>query len=193
MARAKAVPKMTPGRAVLVALMNRYLGGLMDPWVSLLELHKLMYFAQESGLSLKLKYRKAAYGPYAENLRHVLNHIEGHFVSGYLDGGDKPTKPLQLVPGTYKDATGFLEGRDDVTAAFERVSQLIDGFETPFGMELLATVHWVAARQGATDVEAAVDAVHQWNERKRQFTPRQVRVAWDVLAEQGWLQPRALN
>lgn len=57
---------MTPGRAALVVLMQRYIGGLMDPFVSLLEVHKLLYFLQESGEGLRLQYRKAHYGPYAE-------------------------------------------------------------------------------------------------------------------------------
>ena len=47
--KARDVPNMTAGRAALVALMHRYLGGLMDPFVSLLEVHKLMYFMQEAG------------------------------------------------------------------------------------------------------------------------------------------------
>lgn len=63
---------MTPGRAALVELMNRYLSGLLDPAVTLLELHKLIYFMQEAGEPLELKYSKALYGPYAENLTHVL-------------------------------------------------------------------------------------------------------------------------
>jgi hypothetical protein len=47
---------MTPGRAALVALMHRYLGGLMDPFVTLLEVHKLLYFLQEAGENLRLRY-----------------------------------------------------------------------------------------------------------------------------------------
>jgi O-acetyl-ADP-ribose deacetylase (regulator of RNase III) len=80
------VPKMTPGRAALIGLMDRYLRGLLDPFVSLLELHKLMYFMQEAGEPLKLRFAKGPYGPYAENLRHVLHAIEGHYISGYMPG-----------------------------------------------------------------------------------------------------------
>jgi len=40
---------MTAGRAALVELMHRYLAGLLDPFVTLLEVHKLMYFLQEAG------------------------------------------------------------------------------------------------------------------------------------------------
>src|SRR5712692_4328982 len=75
-------PKMTPGRAVLIELMSRYLEAVMDPFVTLLEIHKLMYFMQEACENLRLKYEKAPYGPYANNLRHVLSVVEGHFIKG---------------------------------------------------------------------------------------------------------------
>lgn len=79
------VPKMTAARAALVGLMQRYLGGLMDPFISLLEVHKLLYFMQERGeSSLRLRYVKAPYGPYAENLRHLLMNVEGYLTSGYM-------------------------------------------------------------------------------------------------------------
>lgn len=56
-------PRMTPGRAALVGLMDRYLRGLLDPFVSLLEVQKLMYFLQEAGQGLKLDYQKGPHGP----------------------------------------------------------------------------------------------------------------------------------
>jgi O-acetyl-ADP-ribose deacetylase (regulator of RNase III) len=188
MARSTAAPKMTAGRAVLVSLMRRYLGGLMDPFVSLLEVHKLMYFDQEAGEPLRLQYVKGAYGPYAENLRHVLASIEGHLVSGYADGGDDPEKQLELVPGAVDEATVFLVDHPHTRERFDRVANLVEGFETSFGMELLATIHWVATREGASDPDRAIDAVYGWNSRKREFTPRQIRLAWDVLSTKGWLQ-----
>ena len=58
--KSREVPNMTAGRAALVVLIHRYLGGLMDPFVTLLEVHKLMYFMQEAGEPLRLKY---AQGP----------------------------------------------------------------------------------------------------------------------------------
>ena len=50
--RSTEVPRMTPGRAALVGLMHRYLSGLLDPFISLLEVHKLMYF-NKSSLNVK--------------------------------------------------------------------------------------------------------------------------------------------
>lgn len=185
------VPTMTPGRAVLVGLMDRYLRGLMEPWVTLLEVHKLMYFAQVAGEPLRLKFAQAPYGPYAANLRHVLAAIEGHLVSGYADGGDRPDKLLELVPRAAEDARAFLAAHADSLARFERVAELVEGFETPFGVELLASVHWVAS-DGAEDADAATLRVHAWNPRKRdQFTAEQIGLAYRRLAERGWLHVSA--
>ncbi len=179
---------MTAGRAALVELMNRYVQGLLDPTISLLEVHKLMYFMQEAGEPLRLSYVKAPYGPYAENLRHVLQKIEGHMVAGYADGGDDPTKPLTVVPGAVEEAGAFLGEHVDTRARFDRVGDLVEGFETPFGLELLATVHWVASHTVAGGgVEDVVRETHAWNDRKKQFTPRQIGIALNVLDAKGWL------
>jgi uncharacterized protein YwgA len=135
---------MTVGRAALLGLMRRYLEAVMDPFVSLLEVHKLMYFMQEAGEDLSLRYQKATYGPYAENLRHVLSHIEGHFITGYGDAADHPEKQIQLNLAAAEQAEDFLLGHPLTCDRFTRVAQLIEGFETAFGMELLSTVHWSA-------------------------------------------------
>lgn len=188
MAHVREAPKMTPGRAALVELMHRYLGGLLDPFISLLEIHKLMYFMQEAGEPLRLQYVKHHYGPYAENLRHVLNAVEGHLIAGYADGGDAPDKPLTLVPGAVEDAKNYLDQHDISRAHFDRVTQLVSGFESPHGLELLASVHWVMKHENAKQVDDIVRCIHGWNPRKqRQFTPRQLAIAEERLRSQGWL------
>ena len=185
--KSREIPNMSPGRAALVVLIHRYLGGLMDPFVTLLEIHKLMYFMQEAGEPLRLKYAKAPYGPYAENLRHVLHAVEGHLVSGYADGGDAPDKQIELLPGAVLDAEAFLTDKRETVSRFDRVGKLVEGFETPFGLELLATVHWVATRENAIDADDAAAKVYAWNERKKRFSRRQIGIAFDTLRANGWL------
>jgi O-acetyl-ADP-ribose deacetylase (regulator of RNase III) len=189
MLRPRQVPKVTPGRAALVVLIHRYLGGLLDPFVSLLEVHKLMYFLQEAGQPLKLRYAKAPFGPYAQNLRHVLMAVEGHLVTGCSDGGETPTKQLQLIPGSVEAARARLKADAATSKRLERVTDLVGGFETPFGLELLSTVHWVAAREGATSAEEAIEHTYAWGDRKARFTRRQIGLAFQVLQSKGWLKP----
>ena len=178
---------MTVGRAALLGLMHRYLAALMDPFVSLLEIHKLMYFMQEAGENLKLQYTKGLYGPYAVNLRHVLNHIEGHFIQGYADAEDAPDKQIELLPAAIGQATVFLDRHPDTRQRFDQVVDLVEGFETSFGMELLATVHWVATREDGVTVDQAIETTYMWNDRKRMFAPTQIRIAWETLQRKGWL------
>ena len=185
--RAAGVPKMTTSRAVLVRLMQRYLSGLLDPSVSLLEVHKLMYFMQEADEPLRLQFAKAPYGPYAANLRHVLQAIEGYYVSGYGYGGDEPDKPLQLVPGAVDDAQHVLAASSVTSDRFQRVSDLVEGFESPFGLELLATVHWVIKHDHPASEDDLLRDVYAWNDRKKRFTRNQILLAADVLRDRGWL------
>jgi O-acetyl-ADP-ribose deacetylase (regulator of RNase III) len=186
MATTREVPKMTPGRAVLVGLFEKYLAALMDPAISLLEVHKLMYFAQEAGEPLRLKYVKALYGPYAENLRHVLSALEGYMISGYGDGGDDPKKSLELLPGVADDARAFLKDHPETLARFGRVTRLVDGFETSFGMELLATVHWVMVHEDVRG-QGVIDAIRAWNQRKSMFSDEQINLSMERLLDEGWV------
>lgn len=187
MVKEKKAPIMTVGRAALLGLMRRYLGALMDPFVSLLEMHKLMYFMQEAGEDLRLNYTKAVYGPYAKNLRHVLNAIEGHFISGFADAEDRPDTQIELMPDAAKRADRYLTNHCITRERFDRVVDLINGFETSFGMELLSTVHWVATREDAKTAEEAIDKTYAWNERKRMFQEEHIRIAWKILAKKEWL------
>jgi O-acetyl-ADP-ribose deacetylase (regulator of RNase III) len=187
MVRENKIPNMTLGRAALLGLMRRYLAAVMDPTITLLEVHKLMYFMQEAGEPLRLTYQKALYGPYAENLRHVLSHIEGHFITGYGDAEDQPNKPLELKLDASEQAEIFLREHKITQQRFDRVADLIKGFETTFGMELLSTVHWVATHEGAATVEQAVTKIYAWNPRKRMFESRHIRLAWERLREAEWL------
>jgi O-acetyl-ADP-ribose deacetylase (regulator of RNase III) len=183
------VPRMTPGRAALVGLMQRYVGGLLDPFVSLLELHKLMYFMREAGEPLRLRFTKGPYGPYAENLRHVLNAIEGYYISGYGAGGDQPDKVLELVPGAAEDARRVLEERRETRERYERVSRLVEGLESPYGLELLATVHWIATCEHPATADELVARFYAWAERKKRFSRGQILLAARVLATKGWIEP----
>ena len=188
MAHVRTAPRMTRGRASLLVLTRRYLEAGLDPFVTLLELHKLTYFMQAAGEPLRLSFAKGPYGPYAENLRHVLNRIEGHFMSGYADGGDAPDKAIELVPGALDRAMNSLKKHEETHARVERVADLVSGFESGFGLELLATVHWVRERAPAVSTDVLVARVHEWSERKKRFSPRQIALASDRLAGKGWFR-----
>ena len=193
MVPSREVPRMTPGRAALVGLMDRYLNGLLDPYVSLLEVHKLMYFTHVAGQQLRLRYTKGSYGPYAENLRHGLNAVEGHFISGYGDGGDRPDKLLEHVPGAVEDAAKVLRRSPRTRERFDRVTDLVSGFESAFGLELLATVHWVLEHETPETMDDIIAQTYAWNDRKKIFSPRQIELAVDRLKTNGWISSTVLQ
>jgi len=183
-------PNMSAGRAALLELMRRYVAALMDDTVTLLELHKLMYFLKEAGEVPKLDFVKGLYGPYSTNLRHVLKEIEGHYVTGFGDGSEEPGKVLKRTEGAAEKAERYLKSHPKTLECLNRVESLIDGFETAYGLELLASVHWVAKYEvsPATTHEEAIQQVHEWNPRKREtFAPKHIQVAWGRLAQMNWL------
>jgi O-acetyl-ADP-ribose deacetylase (regulator of RNase III) len=184
-------PQMTPARALFVKLMDAY--SALDYTRTLLEVQKLAYFLQAAGQPLRLRYEAGHYGPYADNLNKVLEAMEGHFVRGYGDS-QKPDTPIELLPGAVAEADAFLADDAPAKERLGRVAALIEGFETPYGMELLATVHWVAHEPSpgheapARLADEAIERVHAWNPRKRKlFRPEHVKTAWGRLAAEGWI------
>ena len=156
---------------------------LEDP--SQLELGHLLYFLQAAGEPLKLRFAKARYGPYAHDLRDVLVELEGHYVEGYGDGTDPVTefRPIRL-----RSDAGAPEPTPESAERLDRTMKLCSGFATPFGMELLASTHWVATHEGAQGLEDCTAALWRWNPRKRDlFTAHHIETAWTALHAQGWL------
>lgn len=183
-------PNVTPKRAAVLALIQEYASAGYGDDITLLEVQKLAYFLQSVGEDLQLRFDAHHYGPYAPNLWKALRTLEGHYTSGLGDGEDAPAAPLKLLPGAARAASEVLGKSPATLERLTRVKDVIEGFETPFGMELLATVHWVMLHEesAARDVEAAIDSIRRWSERKAtSMTPYQIGVAWHRVREAGLL------
>lgn len=183
---ATQTPKMTRARAMFVRLFEQY--AIPGYRMSLLEIQKLAYFLQAAGERLRLKFVRHKYGPYAENLNYVLQLMEGHFIRGY---GDRSTQAeILLLPESGELARQFLDQDPEALERLNRVSRLIQGFESPYGMELLATVHWIVQEDPSlADAPGSfIERVHEWNPRKRElFKPDHIQKAWQRLADERWL------
>ena len=181
-------PHLTLGRAALIELIHQY--ALPGYRLTQLEIQKLAYLLQVAGEPLRLNYVKQQYGPYAENLHFVLQVLNGHYLTGYGDRSGSRAN-LHLLPGATEEADKFLEEHPDTKERLERVSELIQGFETPYGMELLATVLWQASNEtpdAKKDYQAAIHGFESWNQRKREnFQPEHIKIAWKRLKQKGWL------
>ncbi len=88
------------------------------------------------------------------------------------------------------EAEALLEASADKETGerVDRISRLIEGFETPYGMELLATVHWTGAEKPKANFDEIVQTVQGWNERKRQIMPpAHIKAAYDRLVAEKWI------
>lgn len=177
-------PKLTRSRALFLALMDDYAApGYM---LSLLEIQKLAYFLQETGEPLRLNFTKHFYGPYAENLNHVLQRMDGHYIRGY--GDRSRVAQIRLQPKAAEEARDYLASEKESSEHLNKVSNIIRGFETPYGLELLATTHWVIKDNSEInrDHNKVVEAVQKWSKRKKElFKENHIISAWKHLNNQG--------
>jgi O-acetyl-ADP-ribose deacetylase (regulator of RNase III) len=193
MVRSPTRPAWTAARAVLVAALARYEEVAFG--ASPVETQKLAYFLQVAGEPLKLRFSQGRFGPYADNLRHVLNRLEGHQIVGFGDGTSATAfdAALHVVPPAAAEAAEYLADHPESRERLVRVATLLEGFESAYSLELLATVHWLAtvdAPQDADDVDAIARLVGEWSTRKRGLFGRDhVLVAWEHLRAEGWLEP----
>jgi hypothetical protein len=179
-------PPMSGDGAMVLGLFERY--GWCGYALDRLTVQHLVYLLHEVGGALaSLDYVKHQDGPCAEVLNQVLQGMEGHYIRGY---GDRTGQSEMVVlPEGKQAADEFLRGDGEALERLERVSRLIEGFETPYGMEMLATLHWVVTRENpgaADDVEEAIALAQGWNERKaRIFKVPHLRKGWARLKGQG--------
>ncbi|RKN29933.1 type II toxin-antitoxin system antitoxin DNA ADP-ribosyl glycohydrolase DarG [Micromonospora musae] len=189
-------PSLTSGRATLLQAIDHYLkrARALEPrdGVTVLEIQKIAYFLQVLGQPLRLQFGRGRYGPYAENLNHVLDRLEGHYLTGFGDRSARveELQPIRLTDGTGEAvATWFGIHGSASSDALEQLARLVDGFEAPYSIELLATVHYAAASSPATsDVDELIERVRSWSGRKaRLFTPAHIELAYDRLQSAGLL------
>ena len=174
-------PRMTKGRALLLSLVDSY--SKPGYRLSHLEIQKLAYLLQEVGEPMKLRFEKNKYGPYADNLNHVLQRIEGHFIRGYGDCSREAE--IYLLEGAADRAIASLQKDSDSLERLKRVKELIQGFETPYGMELLATVHWVITQhpEQSMDLSFVTEQVQNWSDRKKElFSAKHIEKVWQYLS-----------
>ncbi len=193
-AKRAGVEKLTPARALIAELVRQY--WVMGIECSLLEIQKLAWFLERAiertGLaSLELNFEARKYGPYADNLRHMLDKLDGSYL--HCDKRISDASPLDVI--WFEDnrrnfvQTYLRSEAKDYAPALEAATSLIDGFESPYGLELLATVDWLLSRERvAPTLSAMRQGLRAWRggpeaaERKdRLFDDQSLEIALERL------------
>lgn len=188
--------KLTPARALISELVRRY--AVLGLECTNLEVQKLAWFLQKSirALGLKdpldLRFTANKYGPYAERLRHLLNALDGSYL--HCDKRLSDAGPFDLIwfnDSRRAKVEEYLrsEKAREYLPALEATGKLIDGFESPLGMELLSTVDWLITEGGRrADVNSVREGLSKWTggessaRRKQQlFDDRLLQLALDRL------------
>ncbi|PYB70134.1 Appr-1-p processing protein [Pseudomonas sp. LB-090624] len=165
------VEKLTPARALIAELVRRY--WVLGMECSLLEIQKLAWFLERSveyftpnDNPLNFKFDPHIYGPYTHRLVHLLNDLDGSYLHCEKRIGDAgPLDVIWFDEGRKAFVDTYLNSEAKAyLPALEFTAELIDGFESPFGMELLATVDWLLYRDGVTPtVEGVREGLKNWS------------------------------
>ena len=153
-----AAPAMTHVAALYIRLLAHY--SAVDLEFSHLEFQKLAYLLQEAGEPSRWVFEARQYGPAADGPFQMLRRWDGHWTSGFGDGTGGPLQPMMLKPEVVEQAEEFLR-RHPAPQSQARVAQvldLIEGMDTASGLELLATLHWIARQrpEAAKDKDFAI-------------------------------------
>jgi len=196
-AKKTGIEKLTASRALIAELVRRY-------WVlgiecSLLEVQKLAWFLerviekQNIDNPLKLEFKSNNYGPYADKLRHVLNALDGSYLKSEKRIPDSEPWDVIWFDEKKRDRVNtFLHSESkEYLPALELTSQIIDGFESPFGMELLSTVDWLITKEGCEpSVEAIEEGIKHWpagprwaSRKAKLFDQRAIGIALERLQQ----------
>jgi O-acetyl-ADP-ribose deacetylase (regulator of RNase III)/uncharacterized protein YwgA len=174
--------EMTFERAVLIKAfgdLSGYFGGNLTRIV----MQKIVYFLQAMGVDYKITFAKNEFGPYSDELRRAFVAME---TLNMIHGFSSDSRNTTVLPEAYKMADDFLQGEDRDRAAevISRSSLLIEGYESPYGMELLASVHFLADQENISDVCEIQHALSGWSAQKgEKFTSEMVGIAYDRLRE----------
>jgi O-acetyl-ADP-ribose deacetylase (regulator of RNase III) len=201
-AKRAGVEKLTPARALIAELVRRY--WVLGMECSLLEIQKLAWFLERSverlipgSNPLNLKFEANKFGPFAPNLNHLLNSLDGSYLRSDKRIADSDPFDVIWFAEEHKDLVqAFLRSAaKPYTEALEATAALIDGFESPFGMELLSTVDWLLSREGVAPTVSAVRKglehwPHEWGAKRKAglFDDRAIGIALQRLTNPPRLQ-----
>ena len=143
---------LTPSRAMLLYLLNEY--QTLGYAINLLVAQKLAYFLQLQGEPLNLDFEKGFYGPYAHRLLHLLKYLNGYFI-WFKEEDNKPGTTVSIDQKNFQEVQEYIQNRTtaEQKERIRKVLQLIEGFESPYGLELLATVDFLMRNSEAKTVE----------------------------------------
>jgi O-acetyl-ADP-ribose deacetylase (regulator of RNase III) len=167
---------------VVFAELEKFFGGHLTR----LTAQKLTYFIQAAGVDFGLIFAKEKFGPYSDKLHQAFKVMEAkRYISGYSDEERK----VIVTPSTFAAANEFLkESSFDISQVVKRLSFLVEGYESPYGMELLSSVHFLSITEGITTQPEMSVALEAWNDHKRDsFSRDAVTLALTRLRDDNFL------
>jgi O-acetyl-ADP-ribose deacetylase (regulator of RNase III) len=158
-----------------------------------IEIQKLAYFLQRAGGNFDLRFIPNRYGPYSDSLRHVVSGLEGKLFTGLRAGKARAFDELSFVASSYLVVISQLnEQPEEERRPWQNVQKLIYGWESPYGLELLATLDWILQDNPGLKRDQLLEAVSAWGgtakpdwgrRKAAQMKPEHLKLAFEHLKE----------
>lgn len=175
--------ELTESRGIFLYLLKSY--KILGYQLNLLVAQKIAYFLQIFGQDLRLKFEQGKFGPYSHNLSHFMSVLNNNFIK-FKNQSTNPNTIIELIYDKYREVDHFVEKElnEIQKRRVDRLIKFIDGFESPYGLELLATIHFIYSKTGKNNINEIIEEIGNWTERKKEIMkPNHIQVALSRLKE----------
>ncbi len=179
--KSKKQISLTPARAMLLTSLRNY--QVLGYSINLLVIQKIAYFLQRFGEPLNLQYEKGYYGPYSHRLQHLIKYLNGYFLK-FKHEATKPGTLVNLINFDKVEDYNIKNLTPEQNNRLIELQNFIKGFESPYGLELLATVDFINQEEKIEDTDKIIEEIGNWTKRKKKLMkPFHVKVTHQRLTE----------
>ena len=195
------IRQLTAPRALMADTVRRYCQISTD--CTILEVQKLGWFI-DRGLNdlgvdnpMRFRFEAQRYGPYSHNLVKLLDKLDGSYLRCRKRLADATPRDFIWFDNEYqysKDLTTYIDSMEKpFRIVSDWVTRIVKGFESAFGLELLASTDWLVNVESIEPtVDKILEGLLQWPageqaglRKARLFDEYEVRLALDHLGSVG--------
>ncbi len=109
---------------------------------------------------------------------------------GFIEGFS--SREIRVSFSAFAQANDYLQSNNinDEANRIKKLELLIEGYESPLGMELLSSVHFLATNECKSLVEDIIHAIQSWTDQKAtKFGQEKIEKAHQRLVEDDLISP----
>ena len=133
---------------------------------------------------MRLTFVPYHYGPYAQQIEHVLYALNGVYLKGFEQKEAKAFEPLLLNYEKLEEVKSYIdkELNPEQKNRLQKLVNLIDGFQSELSLEILASVDFILSKKPDLTQDEVLAEIQTWSKRKSQLIKKEyVDIAYSHL------------